>query len=84
MTPAALPPASSTRQGARTVHFEIVRLPLPELLLLYGLVYAAHPLGTRISSTAAAGEGDAAAVLLHQVTCRLYVALYDATVRGGL
>ena len=82
MTSAAHRPA--TWQRNRDLLVVSFRLPLAEATLLYGLACAAFPLGERISSTAAAGEGDAAAVLLHRATCRLYVGLRDATVRGGL
>jgi hypothetical protein len=84
MTHAALHPAISTCQGNRDLLVVTIRLPRPELTLLYGLAYTAYPLGTRISSMAAAGEADAATVRLHRATCPLSVALRDATVRGGL
>jgi hypothetical protein len=82
MTSAALRPVTRRRDPDFVV--VTLRLPLPELTLLYGLASAAHPFGTRVTGTAAAGEEDTAALLLHQATCRLYVALYETSVRGGL
>lgn len=81
MTAAALQPA--TRRRDPDVVMITLRLTQRQVTLLYGWAYLAHAFGTRITGTAAAHDGDAAAVL-HSLTCVLYAGLYNATVRSGL
>jgi hypothetical protein len=82
MISAALLPAAC--HGNRDLLAVSVRLPLADAFLIDGVACVAHPLGTRITGTAAAGEGDVASVLLPRATCRLHGAVREATVRGGL
>ena len=78
MTAAALQPATIRRDP--DVVMITLRLTQRQVTLLYGWVYLAHALGTRITATAKTDEGRA----LHHLACVLHVALYDAVVRSGL
>ena len=82
MTCAALQPAAR-RRNANAVTVTL-RLSLPEATALYGLAFMVETLGLRVAGTVAASESGDAAAVLHNASCKLYVALRDATVRGGL
>jgi len=81
MIPAALHPVTQRRDPNAVV--VPIRLTLPEAIALYGPACQAELFMLRAAGTAAPPSGDAAAVL-HRATCKLYVALYDVSVRGGL
>lgn len=82
MTPAALHPVTQRRDpNAVVVH---LRLTLPEVIALYGPACQAELFTLRVAGAAAAASSEDAATVLNRATCKLYVALYDVSVRGGL